>query len=594
MRTNACGWAIVGLGLGLGLVLAAPAVSAETDWRTPAEIAAYEATPSYEETLAFLRRLEATSSSIRLQTFGESASGRPLPLVVVSSEGAFTPAAAMASAKPVVLVQNGIHAGEIDGKDACLALLRDLALGREPEILAAATFLIVPIYNVDGHERISPYNRPNQNGPERGMGFRTTADGHDLNRDYLKLSTPEARQLVALFNAWRPHLVVDVHVTDGVDLDWVVTWSAAEAPLLAPPADRWLKTYWPQVLAELEFAGIKQGPYVDLKNRLDPSEGFSSLVAEPRFSTGYFPLRHRPTILIETHSYKAYAERVAAVRALLGSLFRQIGKGGAELRAAVVSAGLATAIAGQATAPPSEVAVRYREGEPERYLVPFYAWRREPSVVSGAEVLRFARGEIRSVEVPWVHRAAVDLARPRPRGYLVLPGWPEIERRIVDHGLRFERLERAVEADVETARLSDPKPEGTSYQGLTRLTATTSYASEHRLLPAGTLFVPAAQTDFEVAVQLLEPEAPDSVLAWGLVSSIFEGKEYIGEAKLDELARRLLADPAVAAAWEKALSDPAFAADRRARYTWWYRRTPYWDEQTGLYPIFRLMTPLPR
>lgn len=580
-----------------GLLAAVPAAAGAedaTDWRTPAEIADYRATPSYEETLAFVRRLAAASPAVQLQFFGDSASGRPMPLVVVSREGAFTPEAAGASAKPVVMVQNGIHSGEIDGKDACLALLRDLVTGREPDLLEAATLLIVPIYNVDGHERVSPYNRPNQDGPELGMGHRTTADGHDLNRDYLKLSTPEARHLVALFNRWKPHLVVDVHVTDGVDLDWVLTWATAEAPLLAAPVDRWMKTHWPPVLAAVEFAGVRQGPYVDLRDGLDPTQGFSSVVAEPRFSTGYFPLRHRPTVLIETHSHKPYRERVLAVRELLGALLRQVAAGGAALRAAIASAGLATAMAGQAQAAPSEVAIRYAEAEPEPYLVPFYAWRKEPSLISGGEVLRYRRGEIRAVQVPWYHRLEVELSRPRPRGYLVLPGWPEIERRLADHGLRFERLDRARELEVETARLADPQPAGSSYQGLTRITAETTYQMERRSVPAGALWIPAAQPDFAVAVQLLEPEAPDSLLAWGLVSSIFEGKEYIGEATLDELARQQLVDPAVAAAWQSALADPKFAGDRRARYRWWYRRTPYWDEQVGLYPVFRLMGPLPR
>ncbi len=128
-------------------------------------------------------------------------------------------------------------------------LLRDLALGRRRELLDAGVLLFVPIYNVDGHERVSPWNRPNQDGPARGMGFRTTADGHDLNRDFLKLETPEARALVALVNAWRPHLHVDNHVTDGVDHDWELTWLVPEAPLIAAPVDAWLRRHFPPVLA---------------------------------------------------------------------------------------------------------------------------------------------------------------------------------------------------------------------------------------------------------------------------------------------------------------------------------------------------------
>ena len=205
------------------LPVVAPAQDPVPDeWLTPAEESAFQSTPTYDETIAFLRRIEAALPEMKLEFFGRSASGRPMPLVIVSAERAFTPETALGLGKPVILIQNGIHAGEIDGKDASLMLLRDLALGRRRDLLSAATLLIVPIYNVDGHERISPFNRPNQDGPVAGMGFRTTADGHDLNRDFLKLATPEARQMVQLVNDWQPHLFVDTHVTDGVDLDWVI------------------------------------------------------------------------------------------------------------------------------------------------------------------------------------------------------------------------------------------------------------------------------------------------------------------------------------------------------------------------------------
>ena len=195
--------------------------------------------------------------------------------------------------------------------------------------------------------------------------------------------------------------------------------------------------------------------------------------------------------------------------------------------------------------------------------------------------------------MPWFHRLVVAKSLPRPRGYLVLPGWTEIERRLVDHGLRFERLPQELELDVEASRLSDPKPAAASYQGLTRLEATVARRRERRIVPAGALWVPADQPDFAVAVQLLEPEAPDSVLSWGLVSRLFEGKEYIDGGALDLHARAALADPALAAQWQKALADPAFAGDRSARYLWWFARTPHWDEQIGLYPVLRLMDPLP-
>ncbi len=291
--------------------LAAPAQEIPREWLTPAEIAGFESTPSYEETLAFLERLQRRMPEMRLEFYGTSPQGRRMPVVIVSKDKAFTPAQAAKTGKPVVMIQNGIHAGEIDGKDACLMILRDLALGRRRELLDAMTLVILPIYNVDGHERVSPYNRPNQDGPRQGMGFRTTAAGFDLNRDHLKIASEEARALMTLVSAWRPHLHVDDHVTDGVDHDWVLTWSWAEAPQAPLSVDGWLREHMPRVLAATEKAGHRAGPYVDLKDGNDPGKGFSSWVGTPRYATGYYPLRNRPSILVEMHSYKPYRQRVA-------------------------------------------------------------------------------------------------------------------------------------------------------------------------------------------------------------------------------------------------------------------------------------------
>jgi hypothetical protein len=577
--------------------VAAGAVEAEplpVEWQTPAEAADFEATPSYDETLAFLHRLEAALPELRVESFGTSAAGRPLPLVIVAKERTFTPGEAAARGLPVVLVQSGIHAGEVDGKDATLMLLRDFALGRRLDLLDAGVLLFVPIYNVDGHERVSPWNRPNQNGPVRGMGFRTTADGHDLNRDFLKLETPEARALVALVNAWRPHLHVDNHVTDSVDHDWQLTWLVPEAPLIAAPVEGWLRRHFPPVLAATTRAGHRLGPYVDLVDGRDPTRGFATRITEPRYSTGYFALRNRPSILVETHSHKPFRERVLANRDFLAALLTEVARGGRELVAAVASAQLATAAAGQPGAPPTAVALDYEAGEADRHELPIYEWALEPSLVSGQPEVRYLSRRPRPIEVPWYHASRVAKSVARPRGYLLSPGWPQIERRVVDHGLRFERLTAPLELEVETLRVARPRFAASTRQGLTRVEADVARDRERRKVPAGTLWIPADQPDFDVAIQLLEPEAPDSLFAWGLLSTVLERKEYIDGFLLEPEARRLLADPAVAAEWGRALEDPAFAADTRARYLWWFARTPWWDETIGLLPYYRALGPLPR
>jgi hypothetical protein len=559
--------------------------------RTRAEVTDFEATSSYEETLDFLRKLQGHFPEMYLGFYGSSGEGRALPFVVVSREKAFTGRRARKVDKPIALIQNGIHAGEIDGKDASLILLRELAEGKHPEILDHVTLVVLPIYNVDGHERVSPFNRPNQDGPRQGMGFRTTTSGLDLNRDYLKLSSEEARSLIALVNDWRPHLHVDNHVTDGIDMGWVLTWSWAEAPQAPAPVDAWLRAHMPAALAATEKAGFKTGPYVDLEERNDPSKGFSSWVGQPRYSTGYFPLRNRPSVLVETHSYKPYRQRVMATHAFLVGLLDEVARDPDELPEAVEKAEAAEVAKGKPDAPPSEVVVNFVQSEEAgRSSLPVYAGEMKTSIVSGQPLLLFRRGELNTMEVPWYHGSKAERSLPRPRGYLVLPGWPQIEQRLRGHGLRVQRVVRPAEVEVETMRVSDPKPAPSSYQGLTRVAAKAERAVERRKIPAGALWVPADQPDFEVAVQLLEPESGDSLLSWGLLSTVFEGKEYIDPRVLEGLAAGMLEDPKTAADWAAALKDEKFAADANARYQWWFRRTPYWDSGVGLLPYFRVMS----
>ena len=579
-----------------------PCVTVAQDWKTPVETADFEATPNYEQTIAFLKQVEARMPEMKLSFYGTSPQGRPMPLVVVSGDKAFTAAAARRLEKPIVLLQSGIHAGEIDGKDASLMLLRELVRGERPKVLDTITLLLVPIYNVDGHERVSRFNRSNQDGPEEGMGFRTNARGLDLNRDHLKLESAEARALVALVNEWRPHLHVDNHVSNGFDHAWVVGVAAAEAPQAPAPVDAWVKRALPAVADATRRAGHPVGPYLELLSSEDPAQGAITPPYRPRYSTGYFALRNRPSVLIETHSHKPYRARVLGNHAWMAALLAEVARDPRALVRAVETAEQRTVAMGAPDAAPSEVVLRLGPdrddpgaggGQPDRVRIPFFAWSTAPSIVTGEPLTTYQRGTPRETEVPWFHVPRVSATVPRPRGYVVLPGWPAIEQRLRGQGLRIEPIAAAVEAEVETIRVASPTFAAAPYQGTTAVTSVTvSRRTEMRRIPAGSLWVGADQPDFEVAVHLLEPDAPDSLLAWGYVSSVFERKEWIDGPELERLAGDLLKDPKTAAEWETALRDPGFAKDASARSVWWSRRTPYWDETIGLMPVYRAMKPL--
>jgi hypothetical protein len=565
------------------------------EWLTVAEKSDFRATSSYDQTMVYLYRLEAAAPElIRVTDFGRSGQGRPLPLVIVSSDGAFTPEAAAATGKPILLIQSCIHAGEVDGKDATLMVLRDIALGRRPELADAAVTLFAPIYNADGHEHVSIYNRSNQNGPVEGMGYRATANGINLNRDFLRLVSPEGRALAKLVATWNPHLHVDNHVTNGSDHAWVLTWLVAEAPQLAAPVDAWVGAHLPTVMGEIIAAGHPSGPYVNHVSRSDPTAGMIWDVAQPRYSSGYFPLRNRVSILIEMHAHKPFRDRVLANRAFIDELIEEMGRSGKGLVHAVALAEAATVAMGRADAEPSEVVARWGVAEKgETITWPAYDWTIVDSEVMGGKRVQYHPGAIREVELEWRHLPVAELTLARPRGYLVLAGWPQIEELVAGHGLLAFGLREDIEIEVETTRLANPKLADSSYQGVLMIEDfEVSRQKERRPVPAGSLWIPADQPSFEVAVQLFEPEAPDSIVRWGVVSSLFERKIYIGPDLLERLVGELMSDEAIRKEWEAALEDPEFAKDPGARYLWWYRRTPYWDETVGLLPVMRVMAPV--
>src|SRR5437867_12941097 len=247
---------------------AAPGKAPQADWRTPAEASDYRTTPRYAETMAYVRRLAAAAPrQLRLETFGTSGEGRPLVIVVASKNGVFDPAALHRAGRPIVLVQNAIHAGEMDGKDASLALLRDIVVTKEKAaLLDRAVLVVIPIYNVDGHEGVSAYNRINQNGPEK-TGWRTQARNRSLNRDYMKADAPETRAFLKLWSRWLPDLFVDTHVTDGPDFQHDTTYGIDTGPDVFPALAEWKRVELaPFLERSVGAAGHVVGPYVSLKD----------------------------------------------------------------------------------------------------------------------------------------------------------------------------------------------------------------------------------------------------------------------------------------------------------------------------------------
>lgn len=558
---------------------------------THAERSGYRQTGRYDEVIALCRAYQQRwPQAVRCFSFGTTPQGRPMQALAVSTSGALTPAEAQAKQLPVVLAQGGIHAGEIDGKDAGFALVRDLLEGKAGHgLLDGEVLLFVPVFNVDGHENFRTWNRPNQRGPEQ-MGFRVTARRYNLNRDYAKVDTPEMRAMLRLVNAWDPLLTLDLHVTDGARFQHDISITGDPVNVgdqVLRAAGRELKE---GILARLRAQGSKPVGFYPSFNEYDnPASGFTETAYPPRFSSGYFPLRNRLVMLVETHSWKPYAERVhATYNAVLDALGLVAAHGARWRQLAEAADARATRLGG------GPVPLDYRTLDAAR-TIDFlgYAYTRTPSDISGGTMTRYDEATPQVWRVPLRDTIVPATTVIAPKGgYLVPPEYAAlVAERLTDHGIAFRRLDRSLAGmDAEAFQADKVTLAPNSVEGHQRATLTGHWASTRTDLGGGALFVPIAQPKARLVMALLEPQAPDSLAAWGYFNNSFERKEYMEAYVAEEEARKMLAaDPALRAEFEHRLAvDPDFARSPMARLDFFARRHPSWDAGYQHYPILRL------
>ena len=559
--------------------------AAPSGWLTHAEKSGFRETGPYSEAVEFYRRLAAASRFARLEEMGRTSEGRPLYVLIASRDRAFTPAAARRTGKPVVLLQNGIHAGENGGKDAAMMLLRDLLVTRRLEkLLDSVIVLSIPVFNPDGHERASPWNRINENGP-RETGFRVTARRLNLNRDYLKADTPEMRAWLRMYAAWLPDLLIDNHVTDGGDAQYDFTVAAHTEQDIAAPVGGWVKQqFLPELFRRLEALGHVPGFYIE--GRAGGGKALAVMTASPRYSTGYAAAQNRAALLVETHSLKSFRTRTWSHYDIMREALERVAETARQLRQASLEADRLQA----SVAPGTPV---FLEGEPagegEPYVLKGMKAEQVASPVSGATVARYT-GERLDQNVALVRTLAAKVAPPAPHGYLVPREWGEIIELLALHGVEMIPLPRAVHGEFATLKFSDVRFAPAPFEGRFRvLSFRASPAKVRRAVAAGSVYVPVAQRAGKAAMHLLEPEAPDSALRWGFFLPVFEQKEYFSDFVFEPFAREMLArNPELRTEFEQKLkADPAFAANPRARLQWLYQRSPYAEADKDVYPVLR-------
>jgi hypothetical protein len=576
------------------------------DWRTPAEIADHRTTPDYAETVEYLERIAAAHPGmVRIENFGKTGEGRDLKLVVASKDGVFDPQEVHSSGRAILLVQNSIHAGEMDGKDACLALLRDIVQDTDrAKLLERVVLVFIPVYNIDGHERRSAYGRINQNGPELS-GWRANATNLNLNRDYMKADAPETRAFLRMFHRWLPDFFVDNHVTDGADFQYDVTFSLDVTPDVFPATAAWLRdSVTPELVRRVNAAGHLAFPSpIFLNDDTDPLRGLAFHENPPRFSTGQMILENRPGLLVELHMLKDYRTRVAGDYEILRALMELMNQDSSILIALNRDADIAAAQLGfpMARNAPLPLALE-SSGETTPVLFRGYEFTRVLSEICGTMVVRYGPKPW-DVTLPMATGAKVAISVVVPAGYIIPPQWTRVIDVLEVHGVTLRRTTAAWTGKVERYHCSGMQWPGKPFEGRYPILrggnveremgrfGRCTLSTETLTFPGESVVIPLDQRLSKVAIHWLEPEAPDSALRWGFFDSIFEQKES-GEAYvLDKLAREELArNPEFKAEFEHRIeTDAQFAGNPSARLAFFYDRSPWGlANRVGDYPVGRL------
>ncbi|MGI8670567.1 MAG: M14 family metallopeptidase [Aridibacter sp.] len=562
-----------------------------SDWQTFAEKTNYQKTPRYEETISFSKKLDAASDLIVYKTFGKSSEGRDLPLLIASTDKTFTPESARKSKKAIILIQAAIHSGESDGKDAGFALLRDIAITKTRlDLLDNAIILFIPIYNVDGHELFSKYNRINQNGPEE-MGFRANSANQNLNRDYIKADTPETVNWLKLWNEWNPDFFIDCHVTDGADFQYNITYEFAHHAEISEYLKKWMDEHFEKnVVLKVESEGNLLTHYLQFIDSGDPAKGIVTFIATPKFATGYTPLQNRNGLLIETHSVKPYKSRVRGTYNVLRYTIEEIGKNKESLFEANKKADAETVESGETYDPKAEFPLSQKIGNASQ---PFefkgLEIKFKDSEISGTKQVYYGTKPV-NLTIPQFDSAVIEKSAAPPLYYIIPPQWIEVIQRLDYHGIKYKRLKEAKEFEVESYKFDEPKWANAPFEGHITLSFKSIPIKEKRIFPKNSLIVPLAQKNAKVAIHWLEPDSPDSAMYWGFFNAIFEQKEYSESYIMEDIATEMLAnDENLRKEFVEKLKDEKFAKNPQARLRFLYERSPYYDKRIGIYPVGRIL-----
>lgn len=552
---------------------------------TPFERSNGTQTATYSECIDFYKRLDKASPRLAIREMGMSDAGYPYHVVLFSNDGGFEPAVWHRRNKVVILINNGIHPGEPDGIDASMMMLRDLVQGkiRLPDNIALA---VIPLYNIGGALNRGSTSRANQNGPE-SYGFRGNAQNLDLNRDFTKSDTRDARSFAGIFHWVNPDIQIDNHVSDGADYQHTMTLLASQWNKLGQGLGRFLHdTFQPALFTAMEQKGWPMCPYVNFEDG-SPEQGWEAFYDPPRYSSGYAALFHTIAFMPETHMLKPFRDRVYATYALLGTIIDQASLHGRE----ILELRKQSFTDDQQ---PNRFALHWKADTTKYDSIHFrgYEAAYKPSEVTGQSRLYYDHTHPFDREVKFFDYFVPDQFVTPPQAYIIPQGWHEVIDLLQLNGVYMQRMPRDTIIEVEAYHIDDYKTAPGAYEKHHRNTdvkCSTSRVSIKFL--RGDYFIPTYQMARRFLVEMLEPTGEDSYFSWNFFDAILQQKEGYSDYRWEDLAAKLLKEhPDLRNKLDaRKNADTAFARNAEAQLNFVYKNSPYYEPAHMRYPVYRLL-----
>lgn len=566
------------------LLLISPIIGGEPSEKIPFQ---ENRTYTYHRLIEAYHQLDEAHTYAKLIDAGKSDNGKPIHLFVIDKDENFSPEKAHQSKKTIVLINNGIHAGEACGIDASVELAKNL-LNKKHSLhksLDSVVVLIVPAYNIGGILNRGKFSRANQNGPEE-HGFRGNAKNLDLNRDFIKCDSRNARTFSALFNDWNPDIFIDTHTTNGSNHQYTLTLIATQKDKLNPVlSDYMQKEMLPELYADMKSKKMELTPYVYSLYK-SPNKGIKDFLETPRYSSGYAALFDCFSFITEAHVYKSFKERVVHTQGFLESIisFSAINKTAIkECREKAVAKTLQ-----QETFP-----IQWELDSSEYRTIPFKGFQTEKRVseVTGNEMM-FYNTELKTNDsIQYFNTYKVSKSIKKPRAYIVPQAYSNVLDLLTLNGVTIKSLNTDTIMEVMVAYITDYKTPRKPYEAhyLHSDIRTTSQMEQIQLY-AGDAIVSTNQEKVRYIVETLEAESVDGFFAWNFFDGVLQQKEWFSDYAFEPIAKRLLEEnKELKNEFEdKKRMDSTFASDNFAQLYYIYKRSPYFEKTANRYPVYRI------